>query len=136
MSSLNPITTLLPLLGVLGITALKDAYDDVVRRRAANGERSRHRNWDGSQHGNGVKNRIVFDQIICRKLERKCNRTIIYWKFFMLPIYIYIFPVISDIFPVYPKFLITIHPVMMVIKNAEKMFALFILLSCNSSTCL
>lgn len=32
ISSLNPITTLLPLLGVLMITAIKDGYDDVVSR--------------------------------------------------------------------------------------------------------
>lgn len=31
ISSLTPITTLLPLVGVLTITGLKDAYDDVVR---------------------------------------------------------------------------------------------------------
>ena len=31
ISSLTPITTLLPLVGVLTITALKDAYDDIVR---------------------------------------------------------------------------------------------------------
>ena len=32
ISSLTPITTLLPLVGVLTITGLKDAYDDVVRK--------------------------------------------------------------------------------------------------------
>ena len=31
ISSLTPITTLLPLVGVLTITGLKDAYDDLVR---------------------------------------------------------------------------------------------------------
>ena len=31
ISSLTPITTLLPLVGVLSLTALKDGYDEVVR---------------------------------------------------------------------------------------------------------
>ena len=30
ISSLPPITTLLPLVGVLALTALKDGYDDIV----------------------------------------------------------------------------------------------------------
>ena len=30
ISSLTPITTLLPLVGVLALTALKDGYDDIV----------------------------------------------------------------------------------------------------------
>ncbi|KAF2351653.1 P-type ATPase subfamily IV [Trinorchestia longiramus] len=36
ISSLNPITTILPLLGVLSITAIKDAYDDIQRHRSDN----------------------------------------------------------------------------------------------------
>lgn len=31
ISSLTPVTTALPLIGVLGLTAIKDAYDDIVR---------------------------------------------------------------------------------------------------------
>lgn len=30
ISSLTPVTTALPLIGVLGLTAIKDAYDDFV----------------------------------------------------------------------------------------------------------
>lgn len=30
ISSLTPVTTALPLIGVLGLTAIKDAYDDIV----------------------------------------------------------------------------------------------------------
>lgn len=30
ISSLTPVTTALPLIGVLGLTAVKDAYDDFV----------------------------------------------------------------------------------------------------------
>lgn len=30
ISSLTPVTTALPLIGVLGLTAVKDAYDDIV----------------------------------------------------------------------------------------------------------
>lgn len=33
ISSLTPVTTALPLIGVLGLTAIKDAYDDIVSRR-------------------------------------------------------------------------------------------------------
>lgn len=31
ISSLTPITTAIPLIGVLTLTAVKDAYDDIVR---------------------------------------------------------------------------------------------------------
>ena len=30
ISSLTPVTTAVPLIGVLSLTALKDAYDDIV----------------------------------------------------------------------------------------------------------
>jgi phospholipid-translocating ATPase len=33
ISSLTPVTTALPLIGVLGLTAIKDAYDDIVSVR-------------------------------------------------------------------------------------------------------
>ena len=36
ISSLTPITTLLPLVGVLSLTALKDGYDEVQRHRTDN----------------------------------------------------------------------------------------------------
>ena len=42
ISSLTPITTLLPLLGVLCVTAAKDAYDDYVSCLEGQG-----RNWCG-----------------------------------------------------------------------------------------
>ncbi len=34
ISSLTPVTTAVPLIGVLALTAIKDAYDDIVRKKS------------------------------------------------------------------------------------------------------